>query len=129
MKEKLEVKETFNATPSEIYAAWLDSEMHGKMTGGEAVCSHKTGGNFFAWDGYISGENLSLVENRQIIQSWRTSEFDENDEDSLLNVKLNKIEGGTEVIITHSNIPEGQTQYEQGWVDNYFIPMKAYFNK
>ena len=97
------------------------------MTGGEAKCSNKVGGFFTAWDGYISGKNVELVENKKIVQTWRTTEFEDNDEDSILTIEMNKVPEGTELILSHSNIPQGQTQYEQGWVDHYFKPMKVFF--
>ncbi len=127
MKESIELKEIFKASASEIYTAWLDSDLHSKMTGGQAECSNKIGGTFTAWDGYIEGKNLDLSENKEIIQSWRTSEFDENDEDSKLIIRLKEVNGGTELTLIHSNIPVGQTQYKQGWIEHYFTPMKSYF--
>lgn len=129
MKESLELKETFSANPSKIYEAWLDSTLHTKMTGGLAVCSKNIGDSFTTWDGYIEGKNIELKLNEKIIQSWRTSEFDKNDEDSRLIIRLNALQNGTEFIIEHSNIPEGQTQYKQGWKDHYFTPMKSYFER
>ena len=128
MKETLELTKTFNAAPSEIYRAFLDSQLHSEMTGGEARCSNKVGGDFTAWDEYISGTNKSLTENKEIIQSWRTAEFDENDEDSELTIQLNETETGCELTLIQINIPEGETQYEQGWLDHYFAPMEEYFN-
>ena len=40
------VSETIPATPQEIYDAWLDSDGHAAMTGGEAHASAEVGGNF-----------------------------------------------------------------------------------
>ena len=37
-------------------------------------------------------------------------------------------EGNTELTLTQTNIPEGQTQYEKGWGDNYFNPMTAFIS-
>jgi len=127
MKETLELKESFSVKPSVIYKAWLDSDTHTNMTGGEAHCGNQVGDTFTAWDGYITGKNLELTPNKEIVQAWRTSEFDESDEDSKLTVRLVEIENGTEMTLIHTNIPEGQTQYKQGWVDHYFEPMKKYF--
>ena len=127
MKVSCLLKKTFPVKPDVLYKAWLDSKQHSDMTGGEAECSDKVGGTFIAWDGYISGENLELVENKKIVQSWRTTEFAQNDEDSILTISLNPIQEGTELILDHTNIPEGQTQYEQGWVDHYFEPIEDYF--
>lgn len=128
MKEEFEIKTLLFASASEVYKAWLDSSKHSEMTGGEASCSNKVGASFSAWDGYITGKNIALLENEEIIQSWRTSEFNETDEDSELSIKFNETRDGCELIIFHSNIPEGQTQYEQGWREHYFEPMQAYFN-
>jgi len=127
MKESLELRHNFEVKPSVIYTAWLDSVQHTKMTGGLAECSDKIGGTFTSWDGYIEGKNIELKANAEIIQSWRTSEFGENDEDSKLIIRLKESENGTELILNHSNIPEGQTQYKKGWLEHYFTPMENYF--
>ena len=127
-KESFELKAVFNVTPPDLYKAWLDGELHSKMTGGLAECSNEPGGMFTAWDGYISGENKDLIEGSKIVQSWRTTEFEEEDEDSLLTLQFREIENGmTELTLHHSNIPEGQTQYEDGWRDHYFQPMSEFF--
>lgn len=127
MPESLEVSDAVAAHPARIYRTWLDSQGHSDMTGGGAVCSDEVGDEFSAWDGYITGKNLELDPPDRIIQSWRTAEFSDNDPDSRLEVQLDPIPGGTQVTIRHTNIPDGQTQYEQGWIDNYLEPMKEYF--
>ena len=127
MKISFELKTIFSVQASVIYDAWLNSEQHSSMTGGEAHCSDQGGGEFSAWDGYISGRNNSLKPNEEIIQEWRTTEFAANDEDSLVKITLKEIEGGCELTLNHSNIPVGEADYEQGWKDHYFAPMKEYF--
>ena len=127
MKESLELVHHFNVPPSVIYRAWLDSAEHTNMTGGQANCSAHIGDSFTAWDDYIEGKNIQLIDNQEIVQSWRTIEFEEDEEDSLLTIRLKETKSGTELTLIHTNIPEGQTQYESGWVDNYFTPMSEYF--
>lgn len=127
MKESVEIKETFNVKPSVIYNAWLNSEDHSNMTGGEANCSNVVGAPFSAWDEYINGSNKALTPNEEIVQNWRTVEFEDDDEDSELTIRLKEVDAGCELTLIHNNIPEGQTQYEQGWVDNYIVPMRDYF--
>jgi activator of HSP90 ATPase len=122
-----EVSETIPAAQAAIYDAWLDSEGHSKMTGGGANVSNKVGESFDAWDGYIKGVNLELESPKRILQRWRTAEFDENDEDSLLEILLESEGEATRVAIRHSNLPEHGMQYRQGWIDAYFVPMKEYF--
>ena len=127
MKVSITLKETFPVKPEVLYKAWLNSEEHTRMTGGEAVCTDHIGGDFTAWDGYISGKNKSLSPNKEIVQDWRTSEFEETQADSLLTLQFKEIPVGCELTLIHTEIPEGQSDYAQGWIDHYFIPMKDYF--
>ncbi len=117
------------AGAKQIYSAWLSSSGHSKMTGGMAVVSDKTGERFTAWDGYIEGSNIKLEPYKKIVQSWRTSEFTEDEEDSQIEINLHEENGVTELTLIHTNLPEHGEQYRQGWVDNYFVPMKEYFSK
>lgn len=127
MANEFEVSDIIPASPEEIYDAWLDSETHGAMTGGEADVSNVVGGIFTAWDGYITGKNLELKKPVLIVQEWRTAEFGESEPDSRIEVRLEKVDGGTCVTIKHSHLPSHGMQYRQGWIDNYFTPMKEYF--
>ena len=128
MKESLTLQLELPISAEVVYNAWLSSEEHSNMTGGPATCENHVGGKHTAWDGYIRGENLELVPNEKIVQSWRTPEFEENDEDSILEITFESTgSGGCKITLQHTNIPEGQTQYEQGWLDHYLEPMKNYF--
>jgi uncharacterized protein YndB with AHSA1/START domain len=121
---------TIPASPEEIYQAWLDSIGHSEMTGGEAEMSDQVGAEVSAWDGYISGRNLELVPGERIVQSWRTSEFGDEHEDSVVTVVLQEVGGGTLLTLEHSNVPDEQRSYvEDGWQSNYFEPMVAYFSE
>jgi len=118
------------ATPEEIYQAWLDSIGHSEMTGSQATMSDQVGAEVSAWDGYISGRNLELVPGERIVQSWRTSEFDDEHEDSVITIVLEPADEGTLLTLEHSNVPDEQRSYEEGgWHSNYFEPMIAYFSE
>jgi len=127
MQIKFEVSGLIPATPQDVYKAWLDSDQHEKMTGSSAKASDQVGGEFEAWDGYIQGVNVELNPNSRIFQSWRTTEFEESDEDSQLEIMLESHESGTQITIRHSNLPDHGMQYQQGWIDAYFTPMQEYF--
>ena len=127
MKESLTISSRFNTTASTLFHAWLNSETHSAMTGGEALCSAEVGAEYSAWDGYISGKNVSFIPNKEIVQTWRTTEFSDADEDSHLVVTFKDLNDGCEMTIAHTNIPEGQTQYQKGWVDFYIEPMSVHF--
>jgi uncharacterized protein YndB with AHSA1/START domain len=120
---------TIPASPQEVYEAWLDSLAHSEMTGGAATMSDVVGAEVSAWDSYITGRNIELVPGERIVQSWRTSEFGEEHEDSIITLTLEPVEGGTLLTLEHSNVPEEHRSYEEGgWQENYFEPMVAYFN-
>ncbi len=126
---KFELKATFMAPIEMVFSAWLDSDVHSKMTGGEAKVSDQIGESFTAWDGYIWGKNLEIEPNKRILQSWRTSEFSDEEEDSILELLFSKVNGVTEITLIHSNLPSHGKQYKQGWEDHYFNPMKEFFNE
>jgi activator of HSP90 ATPase len=127
MKIEFEVSDLIPATPEAIYGAWLSSDGHSTMTGSPATVSDVIGQSFEAWDGYIQGTNLELESPNRILQNWRTVEFEDSDPDSLLEILLERIGEGTRITIRHSNLPDHGMQYQQGWIDAYFNPMKAYF--
>jgi uncharacterized protein YndB with AHSA1/START domain len=126
-KRKFIISIFFPVDPERIYHAWLHGDEHGLMTGSSATGSDVLGSSFSAWDGYISGKNIELVPYEKIVQSWRTTEFSEGQEDSLIEIDLRATPEGCELSLCHSNIPEGQPDYETGWKDHYFEPMARYF--
>lgn len=123
------VSTMLKASPKTIYDIWLDSEGHSKMTGGFAEITDQEGNSFSAWDGYISGKNLELEPGKRIVQSWRTTEFKEDEPDSQIEVLLEEKNDQTELTLIHTNVPEDGEPYIQGWHDHYFEPMKEYFSE
>jgi activator of HSP90 ATPase len=130
MENKFTLSDIIPATPEQIYKAWLSIDGHTKMTGSPAEVESSVKGKFTAWDGYISGETLELKPYSRIVQAWRTTEFPEGSPDSRVEILLESVKGGTKITIIHSNIPDDQADdYQQGWQDFYFKPMKSYFDK
>jgi activator of HSP90 ATPase len=138
MADCFEVTAHLPAKPDEVYRAWLDGDEHSAFTGGKAEVEPRVGGRFTAWDGYIEGRTLELEPpsgvpatagaRLRILQAWRTTEFPEGSPDSRLEVLLEKSRGGTRITLRHSDIPAGQgAEYQQGWEEHYFTPMKRYF--
>jgi activator of HSP90 ATPase len=88
----------------------------------------QVGTRFSMWDGYIEGENIELESDHRILQAWRTTEFPADSPDSKLEILFEEFEGDTKITLIHRNLPDGQgKQYEEGWQENYFEPMKEYF--
>jgi len=116
------------STPEAVYRALLSSKEHGEFTGSPAKVNGRAGAKFTAWDGYISGKNVSLTQNKKIEQEWQTSEFPEGYGPSILRISLKKKGDGTELTMFQSKVPASQVKrYDEGWHDSYWNPMKEYF--
>jgi activator of HSP90 ATPase len=120
-----------NATPKQVYNAFLSSKQHTAFTGSEAKCSSKIGGRFSAWDGYITGRNMELVLGKKIVQEWMTTEFPEGYSYSILRISLTKAKnGGTWLAMLQSKVPASQVKkYDEGWHESYWNPMIEYFRR
>jgi activator of HSP90 ATPase len=128
--EKFKVSVKLRCTAKDVFTGWLNDEVHSAFTdGAKATTSPNEGGNFTAWDGYISGTNVEIFPYKKIIQKWRTTDFDETDEDSIIELFFTYKDDYTLLTITHSNIPDGQgDKYKKGWKEHYFSYMKKYFD-
>ncbi len=118
---------TIKATAKQIYKSWLSTQGHTKMTGGTAFVSDKVGDGFTAWDDYIKGENLILKPYNRIVQSWRSTNFEDHEADSQIEVTLSEKGDETMLTLKHSKVPESGEHYIKGWEEHYFEPMKKYF--
>lgn len=129
--EKFKVSVKLHCTAKEVFTGWLNDAAHSEFTGGKkATTSPNEGGKFTAWDGYITGTNVEIFPYKKIIQKWRTAEFEEGDEDSVIELFFTFKDDHTLVSISHSNIPDGQGEkYKKDWKDHYFSHMKKYFDK
>jgi activator of HSP90 ATPase len=120
---------TFTVPPQLVYEALMDSQQHAAFTGGPAKISREVGGEFSTFDGYITGKNIELVPDKRIVQSWRAVDWDA-DVFSTVTFELTPVPEGTRLDFTHTDLPDGtEPEFTQGWIDNYWEPMKRYFSK
>ncbi len=125
----IEQTQFVSAKPVEVYDALVNPKKHGEFTGAKATGEAVAGGEFTAYDGYISGTYVELVRARKIVQDWRTSEWPEGYPPSRLEFQFAPKDDGTEVTMTHSQVPAAQADaYRQGWVDYYWKPLEEYFS-
>jgi activator of HSP90 ATPase len=118
------------ASPQEVYDAYVDPKKHSAFTESKATGKAVVGGKFTAWDGYIFGKYLELDDGKRVVQEWTSTDFPKGYGPSKLELCFNKIAGGTEIAMVHSNVPEelaGETA--GGWTEWYWDPLKKYFSE
>ena len=127
----LEIKRLIKAPRDRVYAAWTDPAQLKQWFGPENVQTHnliadaRVGGKF-RWDLTNSegekmtcqGEYLELQPDKKIVFTWQW----EDDEDwenhvSIVTVELDDAEGGTELRLTHEQLPneESRDGHTRGW--------------
>jgi len=106
------------AQPEELYLALTLPATIQLWTGEEAEMSTEPGSEFSLWEGSIVGKNISFEEGKKIVQQWY---FGDQDEESIVTIKLHPHKQGTSAELVHTNIPdEAYEEMAQGWNDNYF---------
>lgn len=120
-----------NQKASTLYAMYLDSRQHAKITGGMAArIAAKEGAKFSAHDGYTTGKNLQLVKNKRIVQSWRGGDWKKSDLDSTLILSFEQSGNDAVLKMVHANVPDDQAPgIRTGWTDYYWKPWKEYLSQ
>ncbi len=115
------------ATPEEIYLALTTASTISLWTGEPAIMSAEVGTEFSLWDGSISGINLEFEPNKKIVQQWY---FGEQDELSIVTIKLHTDKAGTSVELVHTNIPdEYYDNITEGWTESYFADLLEFYEE
>jgi activator of HSP90 ATPase len=125
----IEQSVTIHASAHDIYEAYMDSDKHYAFTGDDADISREVGGRFTAYSGYIEGENLELVPDKKIVQSWRGSDWPKGHY-SRVSILLEETGGVTTIIFTQTGVPEEfYNSTARGWREYYWVPLKEMLEK
>ncbi|MDX5346597.1 MAG: SRPBCC domain-containing protein [Hymenobacteraceae bacterium] len=113
------------ASPEEVYEALTKPHLIEQWTGETAEMSTEPGTEFSLWEGSIVGKNLEFEENKKIVQVWY---FGDQEEASVVTIKLHPHKRGTSVELKHTNIPDQDFEdISEGWTDTYFASLLEYF--
>jgi uncharacterized protein YndB with AHSA1/START domain len=130
-KTSLEIIRFINAPPARVYKAWTDPAELQRWFGPEDVRTIKIDadvrvGGKYRWDllkqdgdeWACLGEYRELVPGKKIVFTWKW-EDDESWENhnSIVTVEFSARDGGTEVKLTHQQLPseESRDRHNQGW--------------
>lgn len=115
------------APPEEVYLALTKEPTIELWTGAKAEMRAEEGTEFALWDESIVGKNILFEENRKIVQQWY---FGEENEDSIVTIKLHPHNRGTSVELHHSNIPdEDFDNITEGWDEDYFGSLADFYSE
>ncbi|HEY3353183.1 MAG TPA: SRPBCC domain-containing protein [Polyangia bacterium] len=116
------------ATPAQVYRAYVTAKEHAAFTGAPARGPAREGAKVSAFGGYITAHHLELDPDRRIVQAWRTTDFPADAPDSLFDLTLTAVPGGTKVALVHSDLPAEQAaDYASGWKEYYWLPLQKHF--
>jgi uncharacterized protein YndB with AHSA1/START domain len=130
-KISLEIRRVIKAPRDRVYAAWIDPAQLRQWFGPddvktrELVADVRVGGQF-RWDIIdsegermtVSGEYRELQPGKKVVFTWQW-EDDKNWENhvSVVTVELSDHDGGTELRLTHEQLPNEQSRdnHNKGW--------------
>ncbi len=117
---------TFDARPSVVFEALMNSRKHSEFTGAPAKIGAAAGQPFSAYGGYITGFNLDITKNKSIVQAWRVKGWPKGVW-SVASFTLVAAKGGkTKLSFSHTGVPANEVKgITAGWKSSYWAPLKA----
>ena len=113
------------ASPEEVYAALTNPITLQLWTGDKAEMSTEPDSEFSWFDGDIVGKNLEFEENRMLVQEWY---FGNQQDRSIVTIKLHPHKAGTSAELRHINIPdEAFDDITEGWNHNFFASLIEFY--
>lgn len=113
------------AEPEEVYLALTNEATMHLWTGDKVEMLAEPGTEFSMWDGSIVGKNLEFEQGKKIVQQWY---FGDQEEESIVTIKLHPDKKGTSVELRHTNIPdEAFEDIVEGWNTSYFSDLRTFY--
>lgn len=114
-----------HAEPKDVYNALTNQVMIEIWTGEAAEMEEIAGSEFSMWDGSITGKNLEFVKDQKIVQEWY---FGDQDEPSVVTIRLHPHKNGTSMEVRQTNIPDDAYEnIAEGWNGDYFLSLNQLF--
>jgi len=130
-KTSLEIKRFINAPRARVYAAWTDPEQLKQWWGPKRMRTQSLAfdprvGGKYRWtlvndegeEMTVFGEYSELIPGKKIVFTWHWDDDEAwKDRDSIVTVELSDHDGGTELRLTHEQLPsvESRDRHNEGW--------------
>jgi len=87
--------------------------------------SEEPGSEFSLWDGSIVGKNIEFDDGKKIVQQWY---FGDQEEPSIVTLKLHPHAAGTSLEVRHTNIPDNDYEdITDGWTHTYMAALEDFY--
>ncbi len=106
------------APPEEVYLALTKAQSIQLWTGAEAEFMEEAGTEFSLLEGDIVGKNIEFETNKKIVQQWY---FGEDNEPSIVTIKLHPDPKGTSLEYVQTNIPEADYEDFTAGIKEYYL--------
>lgn len=115
------------AEPSEVYLALTNPATIQLWSGEKAEMSTEPGSEFSLWNDSIAGRNIEFEDGKKIVQEWY---FGDQEEESIVTIKLHPHKSGTSVELRHTNIPDSEyDDMTEGWNETYFGSLIEFYEE
>jgi len=123
----MKIHQSFVCMGSELYQALTIPEMVSAFTNGPVKLEAKKGGRFELFGGNIHGDFVELVENKKIVQRWR-SKWWPAEHYSTVTLEIEQKDDHTELTLTQSGVPKSDADAtRENWTRYYWDPIKRTF--
>jgi uncharacterized protein YndB with AHSA1/START domain len=115
------------APPEEVYLAMTKAQSIQLWTGADVEFAEEAGTEFSFWDGDIVGKNIEFDFGKKIVQQWY---FGEENEPSIVTIKLHPDKKGTSLEFVQTNIPdEDYDDFTAGITEHYLGGLGDFFEE
>jgi uncharacterized protein YndB with AHSA1/START domain len=115
------------AEPEMVFKALTTPHIIRLWSGDNAEMSTEIGSEFSLWDGSICGVNLEFETNKKIVQEWF---FGEQEQQSIVTIKLHENPKGTSLELLHTNIPsDSYDDIIDGWNLEYMYSLIDFYTE
>ena len=130
MPKTIQQSVTLPATAADLYRMYLNPKRHAAITGAPVKISAKPGSAFRAFNGALSGRMLFTRPGRMIVQTWRSTNFDPKDLDSILILTFWPRGKSGRIQLVHVSVADRDARgVTEGWKKYYWKPWRAYLTK
>jgi activator of HSP90 ATPase len=115
------------APPSDVYLALTNPATIQLWSGQKAEMSTEPGSEFSLWNDSIAGRNIAFEDGKKIVQEWY---FGDQEEESIVTIKLHPHKSGTSIELRHINIPDSEFEdIVSGWNEIYFQSLIEFYEE